>query len=148
MDSQAALQSFVMGFPDFFLHVLVAGALLVISCVIYVLATPMKEMELVRNGNNSAGLALAAIILGLSLPVATALATSLNLVELLIWGTVSLLIQMLVFRLTDALLGDLPRRITEDEPGAAWVLFAIKLATAILLSAGLWIPAARVVVPA
>ena len=37
----------------------------------------------------------------------------------LIWGVVALLIQILAFRFVDLILRDLPRRIENDEAGAA-----------------------------
>ena len=54
---------------------------------------------------------------------------------------VSLILQLLAYRFTDLLLRDLPRRIQEDEAGAAIVLIGTKLASAMLLAAGLWDPA-------
>lgn len=137
----AAIQSFAHGFDNFLISTLVAGAMLVIGSVIYVLLTPMKEMELLRNGNASAGLALAGVILGLAIPIASALATSLSLFDLLIWGVVSLLIQLLAFRFVDLVLKDLPRRIENDEAGAAILLIAVKLSSAMIIGAALWVPA-------
>ncbi|WP_372530263.1 DUF350 domain-containing protein [Hyphomonas sp.] len=52
----------------------------------------------------------------------------------------SLLIQLLVYRLVDVLLTDIPRRIEEEEAGAAVVLVSAKLASALIIAAGLWDP--------
>lgn len=141
---EAAIQSFVHGFDNFFISTLAAGLLLVISCVVYVVLTPMKEMELLRNGNASAGLGLAGVIIGLTIPIASALATSLSLWDLLIWGVVALLIQLLSFRVVDLILKDLPRRIENDEAGAAIVLIAVKISSAMIVGAALWVPAPMV----
>ncbi|WP_370233091.1 DUF350 domain-containing protein [Hyphomonas sp.] len=62
------------------------------------------------------------------------------MVDLAIWGIVSLLIQLLVYRLVDVLLTDIPRRIEEEEAGAAVVLVSAKLASALIIAAGLWDP--------
>ena len=140
----AAIQAFASGFDNFLISVIAAGALLVVGCVVYVLLTPMKEMELVRAGNSSAGLGLAGVIIGLAIPIASALATSLSLFDLLIWGVVALLIQMLAFRIVDLILKDLPKRIENDEPGAAIVLIAVKIASALLVGAALWVPPAPI----
>ncbi|MAK59730.1 MAG: hypothetical protein CMK09_02005 [Ponticaulis sp.] len=137
----AAIQSFVHGFDNFLISTLAAGLLLVVSCVVYVILTPMKEMELLRNGNASAGLGLAGVIIGLTIPIASALATSLSLFDLLIWGVVALLIQLLSFRVVDLILKDLPKRIENDEAGAAIVLIAVKISTAMIVGAALWVPA-------
>ncbi|MBB36465.1 MAG: hypothetical protein CME88_09330 [Hirschia sp.] len=136
----AAVESFVAGFPAFLIYTGAAGALLIAGCVLYIALTPQKELELLRAGNSSAGLALAGVIIGLAIPMASCLASSVSLTDLLIWGVVSLLIQILAFRFVDLLLRDLPRRIENDEAGAAILLIAVKLASALLISAALWDP--------
>ncbi|MEC7290808.1 MAG: DUF350 domain-containing protein, partial [Pseudomonadota bacterium] len=68
------------------------------------------------------------------------LASSLTLVDLLLWGTVALLLQLLTYRIIDMILRDIPTRIQNDEAGAAIVLIAAKLSAAMLLAAGLWDP--------
>ena len=136
----ATLDSFRQGFPDFVLMTGTAGLLLLIASTVYVLLTPWKELALVRGGNGSAGLALAGAIVGLAIPIASCLASSLNYFDLLVWGVVSLLLQLLAYRLTDMILRDIPERIQNDEAGAAIVLIATKLSVAIILAAGLWDP--------
>lgn len=118
----------------------IAGAMLIGGCILYILLTPQKEMELLRAGNASAGLALAGVIVGLAIPMASCLASSVSPVDLIIWGVVSLLIQILAFRFVDLILRDLPRRIENDEAGAAILLIAVKIASALLISAALWDP--------
>lgn len=136
----ATLESFRQGFPDFLLMTGTAGILLLVASTIYILLTPWKELALVRGGNGAAGLALAGAITGLAIPIASCLASSLTLVDLLLWGTVSLLLQLLTYRIIDMILRDIPSRIQNDEAGAAIVLIAAKLAVALLLAAGLWDP--------
>ena len=136
----ATLESFRQGFPDFLLMTGTAGVLLILASTIYILLTPWKELALVRGGNGAAGLALSGAIAGLALPIASCLASSLTLLDLVIWGSVSLLLQLLTYRIIDMLLRDIPTRIQNDEAGAAIVLIAAKLSAAMLLAAGLWDP--------
>ena len=89
----------------------------------------------------TAGLALAGAFIGLAIPLASCLASSVSLLDLILWGVVALILQLLAYRLTDLLLRDLPKRIQDDEAGAAIVLISTKLASAMLLAAGLWDPA-------
>ena len=137
----AAIDGFLQGFPTFLIRTGSAGGLLIVASTIYVLLTPWKEFALVRGGNGAAGLALAGAIAGLALPISSALASSVSLFDMLIWGGVALLLQLIAYRIVDLLLRDLPRRIENDEAGAAIVLIAAKLASALILSAGLWDPA-------
>ena len=136
----ATLESFRQGFPDFLLMTGTAGIMLVLASTIYILLTPWKELALVRGGNGAAGLALSGAIAGLAIPIASCLASSLTLLDLLVWGIVALLLQLLTYRIIDMLLRDIPTRIQNDEAGAAIVLIAAKLAAAMILAAGLWDP--------
>ncbi|GAB5456092.1 MAG: hypothetical protein Hens2KO_23210 [Henriciella sp.] len=136
----ATFESFRQGFPDFLLMTGTAGILLLVASTIYILLTPWKELALVRGGNGAAGLALAGAIAGLAIPIASCLASSLTLLDLLLWGTVALLLQLLTYRIIDMVLRDIPNRIQNDEAGAAIVLIAAKISVAMLLAAGLWDP--------
>ncbi len=139
MDS--VIFGFIQGFPTFLIQTATAGLLLVVASVVYVLLTPWKELALVRGGNGAAGLALAGAIVGLAIPIASALASSFGVLDLLVWGGVALLLQLIAYRIVDMILRDIPKRIEADEAGAAIVLIAAKLSSAMLLAAGLWDPA-------
>lgn len=137
----SVFQSFQEGFPTFLMYTGTAGLMLILAVFVYILLTPWKELALVRGGNGTAGLALSGAIVGLAIPLASCLASSVSIPDLVLWGLVSLILQLLAFRLTDLLLKDLPKRIQNDEAGAAIVLIGTKLASAMLLAAGLWDPA-------
>ncbi len=133
--------AFVEAFPRFLVWTTSAGAMLLVASTIYVLLTPWKELALVKDGNASAGLALAGAITGLAIPIASTLASSVSLLDLLIWGVIALLLQLIVYRLVDVVLRDIPQRIEQDQAGAAIVLIAAKISSALILAAGLWDPA-------
>lgn len=133
--------AFVEAFPRFLIWSASAGVLLIVASTIYVLLTPWKEFAEVKRGNSAAGLALGGAITGLAIPIASTLASSVSLFDLVIWGVVSLLLQLIVYRLVDLLLSNIPQRIEKDEIGAAIVLVAAKLSSALILAAGLWDPA-------
>jgi putative membrane protein len=132
-----ALQAFASGFPVFLLQGAVALAVWAVAVALYVWLTPHAEVALVRAGNAAAGLSLGAVAVGVAIPVATALATSHSLVDLLVWGGAAAVLQLLAFRVTDLLLRELPRRIAAGEMAAASVLAGIKLGAAILTAAAL-----------
>ena len=133
--------AFVEAFPRFLIWSASAGVLLIVASTVYVLLTPWKEFAEVRRGNSAAGMALAGAIGGLAIPIASTLASSVSLLDLVIWGAVALLLQLIVYRLVDLLLHDIPKRIAENETGAAIVLISAKLSSALILAAGLWDPA-------
>ncbi|MEZ5955624.1 MAG: DUF350 domain-containing protein [Hyphomonadaceae bacterium] len=134
MDLSAPLNSFVAGFPDFIIQLGVALGLFVASLIIYTVMTPHKELALIRAGNPSASLAYGGVIVGLAIPLGSCLAHSFGLFDLLIWGVVTLLIQLLAFRFADIFLRGLPRRIAEGDVAAAVFLMSIKIGLALIMA--------------
>lgn len=137
MLESAEVQAFATGFPTTLAHLSLTLLLLAAATALYVRLTPWKEIALVREGNVAAALAFAAVLVGLSVPLATSLAVSISLRDLLIWGVATVALQLLVFRLVDAVLVGLPRRIQSGEIAAALVLAGAKLGTALILAAAL-----------
>lgn len=127
---QAVLDSFVAGFPILMMHSAVTMAILVAGVLLYIWITPWDEMGLIRAGNTAAAISLGGAIIGLAVPLAFAMAASVSVYEILIWGPVTLLLQIIAFRIADLLLRDLPARIESGELGAATLLVSIKLAVA------------------
>jgi len=144
MDFTAPLSAFVSGFPDFILQLGVALGLFVASLIIYVVMTPHKELALIRAGNPSAALAFGGVVIGLAIPLGSCLAYAFGLWDLLIWGVVTLLLQLLAFRFADMFLRGLPRRIAEGDVAAAVFLMSVKIGLALIISGALADPSMSV----
>lgn len=129
------IQAFAAGFPVFLAHTGVTMAILFAAAAVYVLLTPHKEITLIREGNSAAALSLAGALVGLAIPLAASLTASTNILEIGLWGAVTVVVQLLIFRLTDMLLRGLPRRIQDGELSAAVLLVGAKLATALIIAA-------------
>jgi len=134
MDFSAPVNAFVAGFPDFIIQLGAAIVLFIVSLVIYVLMTPHKELALIRAGNPSASLAFGGVVVGLAIPLGSCLAHSFGLIDLTIWGVVTLLLQLLAFRFADIFLRGLPRRIAEGDVAAAIFLMSIKIGLALIIA--------------
>lgn len=132
-----AIDAFLSGFDDFLIHFGTAMALFVAGLTSYVLMTPHKELALIRDGNASASLAFGAVVVGLAIPLGACLAHSISVIDLVLWGLITLLIQLFVFRLTDIILRGLPRRIAEGDVAAAIFLMSVKLGVGIILAGAL-----------
>lgn len=130
------IQAFANGLLTTLTHVGVTMAMLVAGAAIYILLTPHREIKLIREGNAAAALSLGGVLTGLAIPLAASLAASTSVIEILLWGVATLALQLLVFRLTDMMLKGLPERINEGEVSAAALLVGAKLATAIIIAAG------------
>ncbi len=129
------VQAFATGFPVTLLHTAVTLTFLVAGVAVYVLLTPYKEIRLARAGNVAAAMTMGAVMLGLAIPLAVSMASSITLVEIAVWGVATTATQLLVLRLTDFVLPGLPRRIVEGEIGAAVLLAAAKLSAGLVLAA-------------
>ena len=127
---EAAIQSFVAGIPFLLGHFGVTVLMLIVGVLIYVRITPHDEMALIRGGNVAAAVSFSGAILGLAIPLSVCMANSANVWDIIIWGVVTLIIQIVTFRIIDFWLRDLSRRIEEGEIGTAILLASFKLAIA------------------
>ena len=132
---EAVWQSLLSGLPVFMLHTSVTLAMLAAAVGLYMLSTPYRDIALIREGNIAAAISLSGAVIGLALPLAMCMAASVSVWDILLWGVVTLLLQILAFRITDLLLRDLPRRIVAGEIGPALLLVAVKLAVAFVNAA-------------
>ena len=126
----AAIQSFLAGIPFLLSHFGVTVLMLVIGVFIYMWITSHDERKLIREGNSAAAVSLAGAIVGLAIPVAFCMASSVNVYDIVIWGIVTLVIQLATFWIIDIWLRDLSKRIEEGQVGTAILLVSVKLAVA------------------
>jgi len=131
---EQTLDSLASGFPWLIFYLLLVTAIYLAGLFIYVKLTPHKELELVQEGNMAAAVSFSALVIGLALPLAACLVNKYSLFDVLLWGTVSLFLQLFLFRVTDAIFRDMPRRIQAGEVPAATVLAAFKIAGSIILA--------------
>jgi len=129
-----SLESLANGFPYLIFYLLLVTTIYLIGLIVYVKLTPHKEIELIQDGNMAAAISFSGLVVGLALPLAACLIFKISLIDVAIWGTVSVLLQLFLFRLTDMVLSGLPKRIEEGEVPAATVLASFKLAGSIILA--------------
>ena len=123
------------GFPLTLLHVAVALVILVAGAALYAVATPHREIQLIRQGNTAAALSFGGVLVAIALPLAFALAASTSVLEIALWGATTIVVQLALFWLVDLLLRGLPQRIKQGEVAAAALLVGAKLAVAAILAA-------------
>ena len=129
------LPTYLAGLPAFLSYFAVAVALTVVFCVGYTWLTPHHEWTLIRQGVPAASLAFSGSLLGFVLPLASAIAHSVNLLDCLLWGGIALLVQWLVFLALRVLLRELPQRISNNDMAAATLVAVMSLAAGILNAA-------------
>ena len=131
---ETALNSLAAGLPWLIFYLLVVTVIYLLGIIIYVKLTPHRELELVQNGNMAAAISFSALVIGLALPLAACLVNKFGLIDVAVWGTVSLFLQLFLFRVTDAVFRGMPERIEANEVAAATVLAAFKISGSLMLA--------------
>ena len=122
--------------PHFLAYFGAAVALAIAFLALYVLITPHKELELIRNGNNAAAAQLTGTFLGFCVPVAMVIGHSVSIPDMLLWGAVAAAVQLLVFFVISRLLfRTISQRITESCTASGIFVGGIGLGIGILQAA-------------
>ena len=101
--------------PWFIAHMATALALTLFYVVIYMWVTPHAEIKLIRENNMAASLAFAGSLIGFCMPLAIAITNSVSLIDVLVWGVVALLVQIVVFYLVRLPIPKISERIEKGE---------------------------------
>jgi putative membrane protein len=133
----AAIQSFLTGIPFLLTHFGVTVLMLVVGVFVYMWMTRHDELALIRDGNTAAAVSLAGAVVGLAIPLAVCMANSASVWDIVLWGVVTLVIQMITFWIIDLWLRDLSKRIEAGEIGTAVLLVSVKLAVALINAAAI-----------
>ena len=120
---------------SFLLYFVAAIALTGVFTLIYTWLTPWNEFALIRSNNNAALVSFSGALLGFILPLASVIVHSHSIVDMLVWGVVAMVVQILVFLVERLLDNDLKRRIEAGETAAAGKLGVLALGAGILNAA-------------
>lgn len=88
---------FIFGIFNFGIYLGTALALFVVFIFVYTHLTPYRELELIRGGNAAAACSLGGAIIGFVLPVASVIANSVGVIDVIIWSFIAMAIQILLF---------------------------------------------------
>jgi len=131
----AVFDSLVAGMPVMLTHFLAAIAIFVLGVFVYTRLTPFHELNLIRQGNAAAGVSALGATLGLALPIAGALAGSVNVLDLVLWGLVALAVQLLTFVIVAAVIRQLVEQINKGEMASALLLAGVQIAVGLINAA-------------
>jgi putative membrane protein len=125
------------GLPAFLAYFCVSLVIVIGYIYIYTLITPLDEFRLIRNNVPGAAISLGLSLLGFSLPVASAIAHAVNIVDCIIWSLIALCIQLVVFYIARIPVPDLSQRIAAGELAPAIWLGLASLAAGVLSAASM-----------
>jgi len=126
------LDSLISGLPRLLGHFVAAAAVHAAGMAVYLRLTPFHELDLVRAGNLAAAITLSGAVIGLAIPLAATLASSVSVADILVWGAVSALLQAAAFGAANLALRDLPARVERGDTAAATIAAATQIAVGIL----------------
>jgi putative membrane protein len=122
----------IAGLP-LFLYYFVASLILIgVYCYAYQLATAHNELALIRANVPAAGVSFGLSLVGFAVPLSTAMRQSASIWDMLIWGVIAMIVQIMVYFLVRLVLPDLSARIERNEFGAALFVGAASLAAGVL----------------
>jgi putative membrane protein len=125
------------GVPPFLAYFCVSLVIVVGYLYLYTWMTPHDEFELIRKNVPGAAISLGLSLLGFSLPVASAIAHSANIVDCIIWSLIALAVQLVVFYIARIPVPDLSKRIAAGELAPAIWLGLASLAAGVLSAASM-----------
>ena len=100
--------------PAFVAYLALGILYFVAFLVTYVWIKPQREMALIRDGNLAAAISLGGAAIGFVQPLASAIAHSVNLLDLALWGLVAWAVQLLTHFILRFVVRDLRGKIEGD----------------------------------
>jgi putative membrane protein len=125
------------GLPAFLAYFCVSIVIVVGYLYLYTWMTPHDEFELIRRNVPGAAISLGLSLLGFSLPVASAIAHAVNIIDCVIWSVIALIVQIVVFYVVRIPIPDLSKRIAAGEIAPAIWLGLASLAAGVLSAASM-----------
>ncbi|HEY5796317.1 MAG TPA: DUF350 domain-containing protein [Bosea sp. (in: a-proteobacteria)] len=123
--------------PDFALFFSVSLGLVGVYLLVYTVATSHNEFGLIRQNNIAAALSLGLSLTGFALPLSSAVVHANTIPDLVIWGVVAIVVQLIVYALVRLVLPNLSARIAAGELAAALFLGAASLAAGVINAAAM-----------
>jgi len=120
---------------SFFAYFGLALGLLAAHAALYVRLTPYHEFRLIRDGNLAAALALLGALAGFTLPVASAVAHSVGLVDMALWALLAMAVQSALYLLIARLLPEIPQGISGGVTAHGALLGGMSLCLGVLNAA-------------
>ena len=125
------------GLPVLLVQLAVTLALLAVGVAVYTRITPFNERRVVAEGNAAGGLTLAGSIVALAIPLAATLATSAFLLDIVLWGVVAVILQLVAFAVATLLIRDLRGQIESGNVASAATLVGVQLGVALINAAAM-----------
>lgn len=123
------------GFDEFLVYAGLSIAFLYTYMILYQWITPYDELKLIKDGNVAAAISMSGSVLGFTVPLAAAISHSVHPWDMMLWGVIAALVQLLVYVAVRFTLLNVSRRIADGQVATGIVLGAISVSAGILNAA-------------
>ena len=127
--------AFLHNLSAFFIYFVSAMGLMAVFMAIYLHITPHAEIAQIRRGNMAATVALLGAVLGFALPLASCIAHSVSVVDMVIWALIALVVQVLVYFLSSRLVPQLTDGIDQGNVAHGAFLGGVALTVGVVNAA-------------
>ena len=128
---------FVPSLLEFLAYFGVAAVLTVIFIAIYSKPTRHDEIKLIKDNSVAASVAFSGSLIGFALPLASVMLHSLSLIDLVLWGIVAMIVQIVVYFFVRMPMPKVSERIEAGEVAAGLWLGVASLVAGILNAASM-----------
>ena len=129
------LQASLSGLLPFAAYFTTGLFLLLAFMKFYTWMTPNDEVKLIKENNSAASLVFSAAAIGFSLPLASAAANSVSLIDFLVWGIIACVVQLAVYQIFRRFYPLVNERIEKGELAVSINLASISMIVGILNAA-------------
>ena len=123
--------------PEFLAYFAVSLFMMIVFIAVYTTVTRHSEIELIKENSVAAAVAFSGAMIGFALPLASAMISSRTILEVIIWGVVALIVQIVVYLLVRLPMPRVSERIEKNEIAAGIWLGASSLTAGILNAASM-----------
>jgi putative membrane protein len=131
------MSTFLENLSEFLLFFVVAAVMTVIFVVIYTRVTRHNEIALIKKNSAAAAAAFSGSMIGFALPLASTMINSVTVFQMVLWGVVALIVQVLVYLLIRLPMPRISKRIEDNEVAAGIWLGAWSIVAGILNAASM-----------
>lgn len=112
-------------------------AVLAAAIATVTVVTPHRDITLIRQGNVAAAVAFGGALIGLALPLHSAISHSVSLFDAAIWGAIAAVAQLLAFFVANIVGGSLSKKIAEKDLAAGILSATVSIAVGLINAAAM-----------
>lgn len=133
----ALFAGFIPSLLDFFAYFGVAAGLTILFVFVYWQTTRHNEIALIKDNSIPASIAFAGAVIGFALPLTSVMLNAVTLLDLVLWGVVAMIVQIVAYFLVRLLMPRVSQRIEDGEIAAGIWLGAVSFVAGMLNAASM-----------